>query len=115
MGIEFLQQPPKKAGDVKLSFPFEQTPSEYEQDGLDPVWAQLGVADAAEVFVNMVEHFEEADYLKRFDYGLWRMILHDAAKALDETVRNSYLAGVDRYIDRHEQADVTHLAEFDTE
>lgn len=115
MSIEFLQQPPKKTGDVKLSFPFEQTPSEYERNGVDSVWAQLGAADASEVFVNMVEHWEEADYLKKFDYGLLKFILHDAAKELDEAVRNSYLSGVDRYVDRLEQADVHKSAEFDTE
>jgi hypothetical protein len=115
MGIEFLQQPPKKTSDVKLSFPFEQTPSEYERDGFDSVWAQLGAADASEIFVNTVEHFEEADYFKKVDYGLLKLILHDAAEVLDEKIRSSYLSGVDRYLDRLEQADVGHSAEFNTE
>lgn len=115
MGIEFLQQPPKKTGDVMLSFPFEQTPSGYEHDGLDPVWVQLGAADASEIFVNAAQHFEEADFFKKVDYGILKLILHDAAEALDENVRISYLSGVDSYLDRLEQADVCNSTEFDTE
>lgn len=128
MSIEFLQQPPRKADDVEISFPFEQAPSGYERDGFDPIWAQYGDADAGAIFMSMTNddadaraifismingHPEAADSLKEVDYGLMKLIVHGAAKALDESVRDSYIIGADRYFDRHQQAILSMRAEFD--
>ena len=109
MGIEFLQQPPQKNGDLRLRPPFEQKSSGYERDGIDLVWAQLGEADASAVFANIVAHFEGVDFFKPVDYGALRLMLHDAAATLDEGVKSSYLAGVDNYIDTLEQLQSTTL------
>ena len=105
MGIEFLRQPPQEVGDIKLDFPFEHTPSKHEEGGIDLVWAQIGAADASEVFVNMVEHLKEGDYFKAFDYDLLRLILNDAANVLEGMVRDSYLKGVNDYLDSLKQSE----------
>lgn len=111
MAIEFINQPPREASDIKVTPPFEGNFPEYSKDGIDSVWAQVGEADASEVFVSIVEHMGLAELSNPSDYELIRQLLHEGAQTLDESVRDSYLAGVNGYIDNLKRRDVTNSLE----
>lgn len=96
MGIEFIEQPPKKVGDIKLDGTLERTSIGYSAEfGFDPMWIQIGEQDTSAVFTNILEHSSPKDTI---DFEILRDMLYDVAEDLHNGRQKSYKRGVDLYI-----------------
>jgi len=100
MGIEFLKEPPKEVGDIKLDAGFDGFAANigYRAEfGVYPMYVQIGKEDARVVFANIIYHSAPEDQI---DFAAMRALLYDVVKGLSEGRRKSYKKGVDLFIEQ---------------
>ncbi len=101
MGIEFINEPPKSAEDLKRDERVERLRASVGVDTgvgkVDPIFCGEGEKDSAKVFASIIDHADPRDLI---DLEATRQMLYDISENLSGTVKLSYRRGVDMYFDR---------------
>jgi hypothetical protein len=112
MGIEFINEPPKSAEDLKRDERVERLKASVGVDTgvgrVDPIFCSEGEKDSAKVFASIIDHANPKDLI---DLEATRQMLYEISENLSDAIKVSYRRGVDMYFDRMVQIAKKHAEE----